>query len=81
MALTAKGITACFLGSAQLSAQVREDAWRGELAGGGSRQLPASCIARAVLPLPLPPPAPPASSSSLCLPSTEPVRPALVTLA
>ena len=57
MALTAKGITACFLGSAQLSAQVREDAWRGELAGGGSRQLPASCIARAVLPLPLPPPA------------------------
>jgi hypothetical protein len=33
MALNAKGIAACFLGSAQLSAQVREDAWRGRFEG------------------------------------------------
>ena len=30
MALNAKGIPACFLGTAQLSQQVKEDAWRGE---------------------------------------------------
>lgn len=33
MALNAKGIPACFLGSAQLSAQVKEDAWRGGAKG------------------------------------------------
>ncbi|PRW18345.1 putative ATP-dependent DNA helicase [Chlorella sorokiniana] len=30
MALNAKGIPACFLGTAQLSQQVKEDAWRGK---------------------------------------------------
>ena len=33
MALSAKGIPACFLGSAQLSLQVKDDAWRGEKRG------------------------------------------------
>lgn len=34
MALRAKGISACFLGSAQPDPQVQQDAWRGEEAAG-----------------------------------------------
>lgn len=58
MALNARGIPACFLGSAQLSAQVKEDAWRGGPQGGAETldgctcaagRTPASCLLHACL--------------------------------
>ena len=51
MALNAKGITACFLGSAQLSARVREDAWKGGScsAGQAAGRMPACGLSAAIL--------------------------------
>jgi hypothetical protein len=61
MALNAKGITACFLGSAQQSAQVREDAWRGGWvrqcwAGGGQTASLRAVFYPVSHPLVVPPP-------------------------